>query len=130
MRYQASAIRAKPVRPGLRSPPPSTAPNALPISSQTPSSLVPEIAPLVLGTYPATFQQSSHQLAERMYFMATVGHCLVLTISSRLFYILDVRSRIMDALDHTPELSQIPNPHPRLHVLWPRYFPSLPLVHW
>jgi hypothetical protein len=50
MRYLASAIRAKPVRPGLRSPPPSIAPNALPFSSQMPSSLVPGIAQFVSGT--------------------------------------------------------------------------------
>ncbi len=50
MRYQVSAIRAKPVRPGLRSPPPSIAPNAFPFSSQMPSSLVPGIAQSVSGT--------------------------------------------------------------------------------
>ena len=50
MRYQASAIRAKPVRPVLRSPPPSIVPNAFPFSSQMPSSLVPGIAQFVSGT--------------------------------------------------------------------------------
>ena len=50
MRYQASAIRAKPVRPGLRSPPPSFSPDAFPFSSQILSSLVPGIAQFVSGT--------------------------------------------------------------------------------
>lgn len=108
-------------RPGLRSALPSTAPNALPFSSQMPSSLVPGIMPLVLGTPAATSQQSSHQLPERIYFMSTVAHRLVLALASRLLYIFDVRRRKMDASEHTRELSQIPHPRRRLHVRRPRY---------
>ncbi|KAI0278415.1 WD40 repeat-like protein [Russula aff. rugulosa BPL654] len=51
----------------------------------------------------ATSQQSSHQLPERVYFMDTVGHRLVLALASRLFYIFDVRK--MDAPEQTRESS-------------------------
>ncbi|KAH9957637.1 WD40 repeat-like protein [Lactifluus volemus] len=37
----------------------------------------------------ATTQQSSHQLPERVYFMDTVGHYLVVALASRLFHIFD-----------------------------------------
>jgi hypothetical protein len=50
MRYQASGIRAKPVRPSLPSPPPSIAPNPFRFFSQMLSSLVPGIAQFVSGT--------------------------------------------------------------------------------
>ena len=86
-----------------------------------PPSLVLVIVPLVLGTHAATSQQSSHQLPERIYFMSTVAHRLVLALASRLFYIFDVRGQKMNAPEHTRELSQIPHPRPRLHVRWPRY---------
>jgi len=51
----------------------------------------------------ASSQQSSHQLPERVYFMDTVGHRLVLALASRLFYIFDVRK--MGAPEQTRESS-------------------------
>jgi cell cycle arrest protein BUB3 len=51
----------------------------------------------------ATTQQSSHQLPERVYFMDTVGHYLVVALASRLFHIFDVRK--MDAPEQTRESS-------------------------
>ncbi|KAI9438832.1 WD40 repeat-like protein [Lactarius indigo] len=50
-----------------------------------------------------TAQQSSHQLPERVYFMDTVGHRLVLALASRLFHIFDVRK--MDTPEQTRESS-------------------------
>ncbi|KAH9061844.1 WD40-repeat-containing domain protein, partial [Lactarius deliciosus] len=50
-----------------------------------------------------TAQQSSHQLPERVYFMDTVGHRLVLALASRLFHIFDLRK--MDAPEQTRESS-------------------------
>jgi len=48
-------------------------------------------------------QQSSHALPERVYFMDTVGHRLVVALASRLFHIFDVRK--MDAPEQTRESS-------------------------
>ena len=103
MQYQASAIRAKPVRP----------------THHFLSSLAPDVSPylfsdaIVTGSWDrtvrfwdpraATAQQSSHQLPERVYFMDTVGHRLVLALASRLFHIFDVRK--MDAPEQTRESS-------------------------
>ncbi|KAH9059185.1 WD40 repeat-like protein [Lactarius vividus] len=50
-----------------------------------------------------TAQQSSHQLPERVYFMDTVGHRLVLALASRLFHIFDLRK--MDTPEQTRESS-------------------------
>jgi cell cycle arrest protein BUB3 len=51
----------------------------------------------------ATKQQSFHELPERVYFMDTVGHYLVLALASRLFHIFDVRN--MDTPEQTRESS-------------------------
>ncbi|KAI9447214.1 WD40 repeat-like protein [Lactarius psammicola] len=51
----------------------------------------------------STAQQSSHQLPERVYFMDTVGHRLVLALASRLFHIFDLRK--MDTPEQTRESS-------------------------
>ncbi|KAI0287356.1 WD40 repeat-like protein [Russula brevipes] len=48
-------------------------------------------------------QQSSRQVPERVYFMDTVGHRLVVALASRLFHIFDVRN--MDAPEQTRESS-------------------------
>src|SRR6266436_3264296 len=104
MRYQVSAIRAKPVRPGLQSPPPTIAPNAF---------LIFFSDAIITGSWDrtvrfwdpraATAQQSSHKLPERIYFMDSVGHRLVLALASRLFHIFDIRK--MDAPEQTRESS-------------------------
>ena len=83
------------------------------------SSLAPDVSPflfsdaIVTGSWDrtvrfwdpraATAQQSSHQLPERVYFMDTVGHRLVLALASRLFHIFDVRK--MDTPEQTRESS-------------------------
>lgn len=51
----------------------------------------------------STAQQSSQQLPERVYFMDTVGHRLVVALASRLFHIFDVRK--MDTPEQTRESS-------------------------
>ena len=48
-------------------------------------------------------QQSSQQLPERIYFMDTVGHRLVVALASRLFHIFDLRK--MDTPEQTRESS-------------------------
>src|SRR6266702_4265557 len=99
MQYQASATRAKPVR--SRS------------LSAVPYALNLVIDAIITGSWDrtvrfwdpraSTAQQSSHQLPERVYFMDTVGHRLVLALASRLFHIFDLRK--MDTPEQTRESS-------------------------
>ena len=91
MRYQVSAIRAKPVRPGLQSPPPTIAPNAF---------LIFFSDAIITGSWDrtvrfwdpraATAQQSSHKLPERIYLWivsatALSSHSLAASSTSSMF---------------------------------------------